>query len=84
MKHKTLGELCYEKAARPVPFCFFTKKEKNETKKQKPDCYKTEGVLIKKKQNKTKQAKKISLVMEDNDYSTQKKGKAFFFVSGRH
>ena len=36
-------------------------------RKQKLDCYRTEGVLIKKKEKKT------SLVMQDNDYSTPKK-----------
>ena len=34
MKHKTIGKLCHEKAARPVPF-FFTKKKQNKTKQNK-------------------------------------------------
>jgi len=43
MKHKTIGELCHEKAARLVP-CIG----------QKPDSYRTEGVLIKKTKKKKK------------------------------
>ena len=35
MKHKTIGELCHEKAARPVPFIFFHKKKTNKTKQNK-------------------------------------------------
>ena len=52
MKHKTIGVIRREKAARLVP-CIG----------QKPDCYRTEEVLIKKRKKK----KKTSLVMQDND-----------------
>jgi len=43
MKHKTIGVIRHEKAARLVP-CIG----------QKPDCYRTEGVLIKKRKKKKK------------------------------
>ena len=54
MKHKTIGELCHEKAARPVPFFFSQKRKQNETKKTKTGLLQNGGGCDLKKGKKKK------------------------------